>query len=277
MANELVATDSRGSGPGAAVKLAGIFLVTFLLVFVFGWAWDFANERFQRQQIEAAPSTSRTVLVVDPNIEKDLARVLSYEDSTESNVDLKDPFADGSNLSNAASRRFSALPTRDQLGPASGSQTSGSGGGTSSPGGSKNSSGGSSGGSGTEEVKIDVAKETREAVRRRESRIRAGMDPGPESSIFFIDDLLPVGMVSGGNEPPEVLMYSITMKKTYSFPAGAVFRDGWLATWRSDGVAFGDATRDGAIFLKPWTSALDGRDDAKQVVIEGISRRGTTD
>ncbi|HUF04011.1 MAG TPA: hypothetical protein VMM38_07525 [Aridibacter sp.] len=277
MANELVATESSGSGPGAAVKLAGIFLIAFLLVFVFGWVWDFASEQFQRQQIEAAPSTSRTVLVIDPNIEMDLARVLSYEDSTESNVDLKDPFADRSNLGNSASNRYSALPRRDQLDPASGSRTAGPGSGPASPGGSAGSSAGSSGGSKAEEIKIDVAKETMEAVRRRESRIRAGIDPGPESVIFFIDDLLPVGMVSGGSKAPEVLMYSMTMKRTYSFPAGAVFRDGWLATWRSDGVAFGDATRDGAIFLKPWTSALDGKDDAKQVVIDGASDRGTTE
>ena len=52
-------------------------------------------------------------------------------------------------------------------------------------------------------------------------------------------------------------------------------RDGWLATWRTDGVAFGDATKDGAIFLKPWTTDLGTEGEADAVTID--SAGPTTD
>ena len=82
--------------------------------------------------------------------------------------------------------------------------------------------------------------------------------------------------MSGGSKAPEVLLYSISLKKTFSFTAGAAFRDGWLATWRKDGVAFGDATRGGAIFLKPWTSAIEGKGEDRQIVIDSADEKGSS-
>lgn len=280
MANEVAAREPGTTGANAALKLLGIFLIAFLLVFAFAWVWDAFSEQFQRQQLEAAPSTGQAVLVVDPNIEKELAKVLSYEvtEASESGADLKNPFADRNNLSNAAARSYSSLPSRSQLGPAtSGSQISGNTGGSSGGATRASGSSGSGGNASGAEEKIDIKEETMQALQRRDARIRAGYDAGPQSAAFFIDDLLPVGMVSGGSKAPEVIMYSISMERTYSFPAGAVFRDGWLATWRSDGVAFGDATRNGAIFLKPWSSNTSGKGDSRQIVIDPVSGNGSSD
>lgn len=270
MASELMVKEPKRTSLGTFVKLLGIFLVTFLLVFVLGWIWDIFAEQAQRTVLRSSPQAAQTALTVDPNIEKELANALATDENV-SDANLKDPFSDRSNLSNATAARYSAIPSRDQLT----TQTSANGSGQASR---NNSSGGTSGAAASEkEKKIDIAKETREAMLRRQSRLRSGIDPGPESAIFFIDDLLPVGMVSGGNKAPEVLLYSITLQKTFSFPAGATFRDGWLATWRSDGVAFGDATRNGAIFLKPWTSAINGSGEDTKVVIDSAEKGGSSE
>ncbi len=270
MANEVKTGTNGAGGSNSVVRLIAIFLLTFFVVFVAGWIYDLFSESIESEQIEAAKSAGRPVLTIDPNIEKELSKVLAFDENAPV-ADLKNPFSDRSNLSDSTAARFSALPTRDQLAQAdlSGSVRTSlarSGGGNASAAEEKK-----------EEPKIDIAKVTFEAVRARDAAIRAGRDPGPESAIFFIDDLLPVGMVSGGSAPPEVLMYSITMKRTYSFPAGASFRDGWLATWRSDGVAFGDATKGGAIFLKPWATTLGTDPGSKQVVVSSGSGKDDTD
>ena len=270
MANELMTSSSESGGAGSVAKILALFVLTFFVVFVAGWIYDLFNENFEAQQLETAPTASQPVLTVDPNIEKELAKVLEYE-TDQPDLDLKDPFSDRSNLSDTSALTLSALPSRDQLA----TNVSSGAGGASGGGGSNSSK--ASAETEKKEPPIDIAKVTFEAVKAREAAIRAGRNPGPESAIFFIDDLLPVGMVSGGSAPPEVLMYSISMKKTYSFPAGASFRDGWLATWRSDGVAFGDATKGGAIFLKPWSTSLGEAGDSKQVVIGSADAKETTD
>lgn len=257
------------SGPGSTVKLLAVFLLTIFFVFVVGWIYDLLSEGIASQEIEATQAAGKPVLVIDPNIEKELAKVLENEFEPLDSA-LRDPFSDRSNLSDVTAARFASLPTRDQL---AAGQTSGAG---------KTGAGGQGAGQGVaagekDEPKIDIARETAAGIERRWAAIRAGLDPGPESAVFFIDDLLPVGMVSGGNAPPEVLMYSITMKRTYSFRAGAAFRDGWLATWRSDGVAFGDALRGGRIFMKPWATNLGERGSSKQVTVESADSGGTTD
>jgi hypothetical protein len=44
---------------------------------------------------------------------------------------------------------------------------------------------------------------TNARIRARQERMRAGQNGGPESTVLAIDDLLPVGMVSGGNGETE--------------------------------------------------------------------------
>jgi hypothetical protein len=60
----------------------------------------------------------------------------------------------------------------------------------------------------------------------------------PESEAFGVEDLVPVGFVSGGDRPDEVILYSISLCRTFSFPAGTRFYDGTLYGFNQAEVIF---------------------------------------
>ena len=74
--------------------------------------------------------------------------------------------------------------------------------------------------------------------------------------IFAIDDLLPVGIVDGGNGQQEVMFYSEAAQRTVSFPIGTVFYDGWLSELRPEGVVFASGDNYRTARLRSWARAL---------------------
>jgi hypothetical protein len=76
--------------------------------------------------------------------------------------------------------------------------------------------------------------------------------------VFAIDDLLPVGIVDGGNGQQEVLFYSEAVARTFSFPVGTRFFDGWLSEITPQGPVFAWDDASGLTFtkLRVWTRNL---------------------
>jgi len=86
---------------------------------------------------------------------------------------------------------------------------------------------------------------------------RAEMSDIPlDPLVFAVDDLLPVGLVDGGNGQQEVLFYSEAVARTFSFPIGTRFFDGWLSELRPDGVVFASYGERPTAKLRSWARAL---------------------
>ena len=60
----------------------------------------------------------------------------------------------------------------------------------------------------------------------------------PESEVLGIQDLVPVGFATGGNRGPEVILVSLSLCRTFSFPAGTRFYDGLLNGFDQNEVIF---------------------------------------
>jgi hypothetical protein len=255
------------------VKLSVLFAAAFLTVFLGALAYNtFAAPGLEEYGSDESPSSTTAVMPIEPKIESDLAKVLAFE-PIPNPPEIKDPFSDKGGISSnakTAQGNFAQanLPTVSLPSPV------------------KNSGGGNGDGasdrriiipgrealaanspqqnfqlvSGDKQEKpinsLASPEATKERIRLREERLRAGQDGGPPSSVFSVDDLLPVGIVSGGNEQLEVIVYSQAMAQTYSFPIGTRFLDGWLVEWKPEGVGFAHANENGAVYLKTWARSV---------------------
>jgi len=74
--------------------------------------------------------------------------------------------------------------------------------------------------------------------------------------IFAITDLMPVGIVDGGNGPQEVMFVSESAGKYFSFPVGTMFFDGWLTEIRPEGVVFSFNDGKGTVRMRSWTRSI---------------------
>ncbi|MEP6703607.1 MAG: hypothetical protein ABJB34_02265, partial [Acidobacteriota bacterium] len=61
---------------------------------------------------------------------------------------------------------------------------------------------------------------------------------GPESEMLAVEDLVPVGFASGGDRAAEVILFSVSLCQTFSFPAGTRFANGWLSGFDQSEVVF---------------------------------------
>jgi hypothetical protein len=113
MASELMAKEAARSGPGTFLRLLGLFVIIFLIVFIFSWVWDMFAEEAQKQVLQSAPASRQTVLTMDPNIEKELTKVLAM-DEAEPTAELRDPFSDRSDLSSEAERLHTRMKSRSR-------------------------------------------------------------------------------------------------------------------------------------------------------------------
>ncbi len=245
-----------------SLKLAALFVGTFLAVFLSGLAYDVFATMMENQQTEADSLAQPALKPIEPKIESDLAKVLAF-DSTPDAAEIKDPFSDRSGISGNVKTPVGAASG----GKAGAAQPSSSavaqGGSVSRPGSpaanpaagiAPNNPGMSANGTPVNYAASPEATNAR--IRARQERMRTGQDGGPESAVLAIEDLLPVGMVSGGNGETEVMLYSQALKQTFSFPIGTPFYDGWLVEMRPDGVGFGVNNQNGAVFLKGWSNSV---------------------
>jgi hypothetical protein len=251
-----------------SLKFAALFATAFLAVFGGGLVYDIFATRSENQQTDADSLTQPALKPIEPKIESDLAKVLT-SNSLPDAVEIKDPFSDKGGISSNVKTSVgtsigtvsSTKPATQQLSAAQGSSVSGPG------------------TTGNSVLKIPPQinppqinpqmseplpavnyiaspEATNARIRVRQERIRLGQDGGPESAVLAIDDLLPVGVVSGGNGETEIMLYSQVLARTFSFPVGTRFLDGWLVDWRPEGVGFGYTSQNGAVFLKNWSRSV---------------------
>jgi hypothetical protein len=87
---------------------------------------------------------------------------------------------------------------------------------------------------------------------------RLGVVQEIDPQIFAIEDLMPVGVVSGGDGGQEVMFYSRVAEKTLSFPVGTRFYDGWLTELRPEGVVFSFVDNDRTVRMRSWSRSIQG-------------------
>lgn len=235
-----------------SVKLLALFVATFLIAFLALWVYGVSASYVERTLAEAARPQTPQPVVIDPNLRSELSAVMAY-DSTAEQPAIKDPFSDRAGLAGLSAAQRSVggtVTTRGGSGGSSDSRTT-TVAGTGGSGGSAGSSGSSA--SAAPEVSASEATKQRwNAHLRRAEMGEIPLDP----RIFAIDDLLPVGIVDGGNGQQEVMFYSEAAQRTVSFPIGTVFYDGWLSELRPEGVVFASGDNYRTARLRSWARAL---------------------
>ena len=198
-------------------------LIVIILSTLFGAIGD-------RSVVSADSDVQAPVIVIDPKIQSDLAKAMSF-DAIPATVEVHNPFIDragiGSNITVTA-----ASSTANVQRAAAGVNVSGSG-----------SAGGPSRTSITQ-VPPSLAASLPEAYDARAryddwlNRQRRGEFVVPESEILAVEDLVPVGFASGGSRGDEVILYSVSLCRTFSFPVGTHFYNGWLNEINQQEVVF---------------------------------------
>lgn len=228
-----------------SLKLLGLFVGSFLAVFIGSWVYDALASFAASREAEAAIVVQPAAVVIDPKIQTELSRVMAYGDPQFSG-DIRDPFNDRAGISNLA-RTATFSGATQTAGPSGDEQAAASGPGKSA---------GPAAGSGTASPVAPVVTAL-EATRLRYQnwleQARLGVVYEIDPQIFAIEDLMPVGVVSGGDGVQEVMFYSQTADRTISFPVGTRFNDGWLSELRPEGVVFGFWDERRTIRMRPWS------------------------
>jgi len=238
-----------------SVKLLALFAATFLIAFLALWAYGVSTSYLESSLAEAAAPQAPQPVVIDPNLRNELSQVMATYDATAEQAAIKDPFNDRTGLAglNAVQRAAAGTVTT----------SGGSGGGITADGRSttvigSNNPGGGGGGYQSNGPSAPVLS-ANEATKQRYGvwLQRAAMGDIPlDPLIFAVDDLLAVGVVDGGNGQQEVLFYSEAAARTFSFPIGTRFYDGWLSELRTDGVVFASYGERPTAKLRSWARAL---------------------
>ena len=208
----------------AATRLAilsgGTFLGVLLVLVLMAVFGAYTDSR----RAEADAVVQPAQLVIDPKIETDLAKAMSFEADPIA-ADVQNPFVDRDGISGSAASSSVATAVRpSSSGPSANTVTVG---GRQTPG---------SPGATLATAPVISNKERHDEWQKR---VVAGEYAGPEAETLSIDDLIPVGFSSGGDTAQEVMLFSYSLCRTFSFPAGTRFYDGWLNSFTTDEVVFG--------------------------------------
>jgi hypothetical protein len=233
-------------------KIAGVFTIAFATVLILFIALDLFAALAERSAATETGNAQATPVVVDQNLASELTKVLVLDENQDLS-DVKDPFTDRGGLS----------ATVVSSGGSTGSQSSSSTGGSQSGGSSGQGSGSRTQSSASTTASNGStngpAASPVESTRQRytEWLDRFGMSGAPlDPRLFAIEDLLPVGIVDGGNGNQEVMFYSEALGKTISFPPGTLFYDGWLTELRPEGVVFSFNDYGRTVRLRSWARSL---------------------
>lgn len=212
-------------------RLIALFAMTFLALFMLLFVWDLFLAIGESRALESNPAAQAPPVVIDPKIETELQKVLAFETIDNTVVNISDPFVDRSGLSNVVS----AAGTAQQASATSPSGTATTASAAASSGTVTRTVSGTVSSSGSANQVVPTSKDRYEIW---EEKVRAGYDAGPVSTAFAVEDLVPVGYVSGGSGPDEIMFHSLSLCRTFSFPVGARFFDGWLGSLSQQEVVF---------------------------------------
>lgn len=256
-----------------SVKLTILFGMTFLLVLFGGFVYDLFASQTENLRLNDSENSQPPVTVIDPKLESELAKVIDF-DNIQNSADIKDPFTDHAGISDSAKTLTGAVTTPTQTSTTTPNPNSQNVVVANSPQkvptqpnvSAKNL------GQNTYTTNTPPEIDTKMRFEMREEKIRIGQDGGPESAVFAIEDLLPVGVVSGGEGTEEVMFYSAAADRTFSFPVGTRFFDGWLAELRSEGVVFGFNDQFSTMRLKSWGRTIRTKNSQSLSVVASPNR-----
>ena len=209
------------------LKLTLLFVGSFLGVLLVFVVWTvFSNLVESRRNVDAA-EVQTPPFTIDPKIESDLAKAMSF-DAVPAAIEVQNPFIDraeiGTNITVTASNANAAVNNASSPKAVNGGPTRT----VTVP--------------GARPVASNImAPETDNTKARYEdwiNRQRAGYLAGPESETLGVDDLVPVGYADGGDRGVEVILYSISLCKTFSYPVGTQFFNGTLSAINTSEVVF---------------------------------------
>jgi hypothetical protein len=241
-----------------SVRLLALFAATFLIGFLALWAYGISTSYLESAIAEQALPPRPAAVVIDPKLRDELSQVMSTDTVAEP-VAIKDPFNDRTGIVglNAAQRSVGGTVTTSggSSGTTPGSSTVAGKNKTFVPSTGGGGSPGSRGTNGMSEPQIPATEATKQRyVAWLGLAVTGGIPLDPR--IFAIDDLLPVGVVDGGNGQQEVMFYSEAAGRTVSFPVGTNFYDGWLTKLEPEGVIFTSNDDRRTERLRPWARAL---------------------
>lgn len=250
-----------------SVKVTALLLGTFVFVFLILLAYSLFVSTVEQKLAESNLPAQAVVEDIDPKIEQNLSSVVESSESDEEKRPVaKDPFLDRGGISGlvkGSGGSFSPL-NRFSSGrnPASSSVASAGSTPRKSTGKSNteiNRSSISSSSNGRAPVKPKELS-TKDRLQIWEQRARFGDMSAPSPTIFAITDLIPVGVVDGGSGEKEVIFFSESANKTFSFPVGTRFYDGWLVNILDEGVVFSDGGKMRPVtILKSWGRGVRAR------------------
>jgi hypothetical protein len=222
-------------------RLLALFGGSFLLFFALFLGWELFSGFAERTVLSAQVNSQAAPIVIDPKIADELAKVLAQDASADA-FDVNDPFVDRAGLSGTAGLVTASGPLQASTG-GSGSKP------PSTP--SKIQTVTAAGGS----TNVAIPPPIESTRQRYEAWLqRAANDPALvlDPRIFAVEDLLPVGIVDGGNGGQAIMFISSAAGKTGSFPVGTMFFDGWLSEVRAEGVVFNFNDGRGTVRMQSW-------------------------
>lgn len=210
-------------------KLLLLFLGTFLVVFFVGAVYDVFSQFRDKSNAEATMAAQPEPIVIDPKLQSELAKVMSY-DAEPNDVAVTDPFIDRTGISNSAMATGGRIVATQASASGTAGSTAATTGGRITTGGTQVTTGGTS----TLSPASESTKERYDAWNK--NRLYAQEIPPP--GIFSVEDLVPVGVVSGGRGADEVMLLSLSLCQTVSYPVGTEFYDGYLTGMTREAVMF---------------------------------------
>lgn len=230
-----------------SLKLAGLFGLSFVGFFIAFFAYDLLSSFAEGSAARATVSDQTTPIVIDPKIATDLAKVLSL-DANPISGDVKDPFSDRGGLSGsvpasaAAGARLTKASVASALAAGSVSRSS--------------VVSGNRGGNVSNTPRVSPFETTKQRYDTWLGQVGINGDLPLDPRLFAIEDLLPVGIVDGGNGQQEVMFFSEAAQKTLSFPLGTMFFDGWLTELRPEGVVFSSNDDRRTVRMRSWARSI---------------------
>jgi hypothetical protein len=223
-------TDQKTSlSDRVSLKLALLFIGSFLAVLILIVGWTLLTAVGDSRDSTADAEVQTPPIVIDPKIESDLTKALSF-DAIPASTEVQNPFLDRANIGSNLTVTNSATPINAST-TANATTTVGGTGpsrmttvtrvGPTSPG----------------MVLPDVG-DSRTRWDEWVARANRGESVGPESETLGIDDLVPVGYAGGGDRPVEVMLFSLSLCRTFSFPAGTRLFDGQIYQVDQNEVVF---------------------------------------
>jgi len=210
------------------LKLALLFVGTFLGIFLIVVIWALFSNLVESRRTADESEVAMPAFAIDPKIQSDLTKAMS-SDAIPASTDVQNPFIDrasiGTNITvTPATANVAANTPPNAAGTASvpGTRT------TVVP-------GVRSVGTTLIGPEVDNTKSRYEDWLNRQ---RSGYLAGPESETLGVDDLVPVGYADGGDRGAEVILFSISLCKTFSYPVGTQFYNGTLSEIKPNEVVF---------------------------------------